>query len=182
MLDFLDIPLNNRFWLEDEFHKVRTLPTLETRWERLEQLRTWENPGPGCFYDDIGSSARSPHAAQSVGTSSFWWLDNGMSRLRLSWLVTGSPSSLDYNLLDPDSTYTLRFCGFGHLKPRADGRALEATRYETVANSIKEYPVPQDLVSDGKLSITFDSVYLEGVNWRFQPRLAAEWLIKATSP
>ncbi|MBX3440656.1 MAG: hypothetical protein KF861_24405, partial [Planctomycetaceae bacterium] len=28
MLDFLDYPLNNRFWLEDEFHKVQTLPTL----------------------------------------------------------------------------------------------------------------------------------------------------------
>lgn len=181
MLDFLDIPLNNRFWLEDEFHKVLTIPTLEGRWERLEQLRTWESPGLGCFYDDIGNSARSPHATGSTDTSSFWWLDNGMSRLRLSWLVTGLPGSLDYNNLDPNATYVLRFCGFGELKPRADGQALEATRYETEANTMKEFPVPQHLLKDGKLSITFDSVYLEGVNWRHQPRLAEAWLLKSAA-
>ena len=181
MLDFLDIPLNNRFWLEDEFHKVLTIPTLEGRWERLEQLRTWESPGRGCFYDDIGNSARSPRAKGSTDTSSFWWLDNGMSRLRLSWLVTGSPGSLDYNNLDPNATYVLRFCGFGDLKPRADGQALEATRYETEANTMKEFPVPQHLLKDGKLSVTFDSVYLEGVNWRYQPRLAEAWLLKSAA-
>jgi len=181
MLDFLDIPLNNQFWLEDEFHKVRTLPTLEARWERLDQLRTWENPGLGSFYDDIGSSARGPHAARSVGTSSFWWLENGMSRMRLSWLVTGSPESLEYDNLDSNATYTLRFCGLGELKPRADSQPLEATRYETEANTFKEFPVPQDLVKDGKLSITFDSVHLEGVNWRYQPRLAEAWLLKSAA-
>ncbi len=180
MLDFLDIPLNNRFWLEDEFHKVRTIPTLEGRWERLEQLRTWESPGPGSFYDDIGSASRSPRAVRGEGTSSFWWVENGMSRSRLSWLVTGSPAALNYDNLDPNATYQLRFSGFGDLKPRADEQALKATRYETEANTIKEYPVPPELVKDGKLSITFDDVHLEGVNWRYQPRLAEAWLIRRT--
>lgn len=178
MLDFLDIPLNNRFWLEDEFHKVLTIPTLEGRWERLEQLRTWENPGVGSYYDDIGSASRSPRAVRGEGTSSFWWVDNGMSRLRLSWLVTGSPAALNYDNLDPHATYQLRFSGFGDLKPRADEQALQPTHYETELNTIKEYPVPQELVQDGKLSITFDDVHLEGVNWRYQPRLAEAWLIK----
>ena len=41
MLDFLDYPLNNRFWLEDEFEKVLTLPTLEARWARLDEIRNW---------------------------------------------------------------------------------------------------------------------------------------------
>ncbi|HTI49486.1 MAG TPA: hypothetical protein VL475_00990, partial [Planctomycetaceae bacterium] len=92
MLDFLDYPLNNRFWLEDEFHKIRSLPDLERRWQRLEELRTWENPGPGSFYDDIGHVGRSPHVARRADrrneAASFWWFDNGMSRLRQSWLVT----------------------------------------------------------------------------------------------
>ena len=182
MLDFLDYPLNNRFWLEDEFNKVATLPTLEARWERLEQIRSWENPGPGSFYDDIGHVGRSPHARPDPNDpderSSFWWWDNGMSRVRLSWLVTGSPASLVYEDLDPGATYLLRFCGFGDLKPRADGQALTATVYNVEAHTLKEFPVPQELVKDGSLTVTFDSVYLEGVNWRYQPRLAEAWLIK----
>jgi hypothetical protein len=182
MLEFLDYPLNNRFWLEDEFHKVLTLPTLEGRWSRLEVLRTWENPGPGSFYDDIGHPGRSPHVIRQLGRrgegSSYWWVDNGMSRNRLSWLVTANPAAMEYDNLDPQGTYALRFLGFGELKPRANGKPLQATRYETAMNTMKEFPVPAELLKDGKLSVTFDSVYRTGVNWRQQPRLAEAWLIK----
>ncbi|MFO0425540.1 MAG: hypothetical protein ACK526_03160 [Planctomyces sp.] len=181
MLDFLDYPLNNRFWLEDEFHKVRTLPTLEARRDRLRVIRTWENPGEGSFYDDIGHPGKSPRAVRRAGqkgSSSYWWYDNGMSRLRLSWLVTGNPESLEYTELDPSSDYILRFSGFGDLKPRGDGETLSPALYETAANTLKEYPVPRSMTQDGKLKVTFDSVHLEGVNWRHQPRLAEAWLIR----
>jgi hypothetical protein len=182
MLDFMDYPLNNRFWLEDEFHKVATLATLEARWKRLEEIRTWENPGPGSFYDDLGNLARSPHAVRRTDrqgeAGSYWWYDGGMSRLRLSWLVTGSPASLEYDHLDPNASYMLKFCSSGDLKPKADGQPLKPQKYDTAAYTMKEYLVPQDLLKDGKLSVTFDSVRLEGVNWRQQPRLAEAWLIK----
>jgi hypothetical protein len=86
------------------------------------------------------------------GGSSFWWFDEGKSRLR--------------------------FCGFGDLKPRGDGESLEPTLYETEQNTLKEFPVPAKMIEDGKLSVTFERVYLQGVNWRYQPRLAEAWLIK----
>ena len=185
MLDFMDYPLNNRFWLEDEFHKVLTLPTLEMRQQRVTELRTWEQPGEGSFYDDIGHVGRSPHTIYDTGSGrgigSYWWVDTGMSRRRLSWLVTGSPVALEYDQLDPDSSYTLRFSGYGDLKPRADGEALTPTLYETDENTFKEFPVPQELLADGELRVTFDSVYLEGVNWRRQPRLAEAWLLRQPS-
>ena len=184
MLEFLDYPLNNRFWLEDEFHKVATLPNLATRWDALEKLRTWENPGPGSFYDNLGDIGRSPHAVRRTDRTgeagSYWWYDNGMSRVRRSWLVTGSPKSLEYENLDPNAIYILRFCGNGELKPRANGEPLTASIYKTEPHSIKEFPVPQQLLKDGKLSVTFDNVRLEGVNWRFQPRTAEVWLINET--
>lgn len=186
MLDFMDYPLNNRWWLEDEFHKVSTLPTLEGRWERLQELRTWQNPGPGSFYDNIGNLAESPRVVRSPerkgDSGSYWWWDNGMSRLRLSWLVTGTPGSLEYTNLDPGATYRVRFTGFGDLKPVADGQKLEATYYETEAHTFKEFPVPAELVKDGKLSVTFEDVTLEGVNWRLQPRLSEAWLLKNATP
>lgn len=183
MLEFLDYPLNNRYWLEDEFEKILALPTPDAQWARLDELRNWENPGPGSFYDDIGQIGRSPHAVKRFdrlrGAGSYWWLNEGRSRLRLSWLITGSPAALVYEDLDPHAAYTLRFSGFGDLKPRGDGEALEPTRYETEMNTLKEFPVPAELVRDGKLTVTFDSVYLRGVNWRYQPRLAEAWLIRA---
>ncbi len=182
MLDFIDLPLNNRYWLEDEFHKVRSLGTLEERAARLEVLRTWESPGPGSYYDDMGHVGRSPHAVRKSreegGGISYWWFDNGMSRLRRSWLVTGTPAALEYTELDPAGRYLLRFSGFGELKPRGDGEPLKATLYNTEMNTMKEFPVPAEMVKDGLLSVTFDDVHQAGVNWRHQPRLAEAWLIK----
>jgi len=185
MLDFMDYPLNNRYWLEDEFAKALKLPTAEQQWARLETLKNWENPGPGGYYDDLGNIGKSPRVVSRTnlgygrGGSSFWWFDEGKSRLRLSWLVTESPESIEYMELDPQGNYVLRFCGFGDLKPRGDGKELEATLYETEQNTLKEFPVPAELIADGKLSVTFDRVYLPGVNWRYQPRLSEAWLVKA---
>lgn len=182
MLDFLDYPLNNRFWLEDQFDDVATLPTLEARWAKLEELRQWETPGEGSFYDDIGHVGRSPHVRygdeEIRSRSSFWWWDNGMSRLRLSWLVTGNPDSLQYDNLDPKATYVLRFSGFGDLKPKGDDQPLTASVYNVEEHTLKEFPVPREMIQDGELTVTFDSVRLEGVNWRYQPRLAEAWLLK----
>jgi hypothetical protein len=101
-----------------------------------------------------------------------------MGRQRLSWLVTGTPESLEYTGLDAAGTYVLKFSGFGDLKPRGDGQALKSTVYNTEMHTQKEYPVPPELLKDGKLSVTFDDVHLEGVNWRQQPRMAEAWLIR----
>jgi hypothetical protein len=64
-LEFLDYPLNNRWWLEDEFKKVTELPDEAAQWARLEELRTWENPGPGSFYEN-GDCHHFPAIAWSV--------------------------------------------------------------------------------------------------------------------
>src|SRR2546422_3354823 len=46
--------LNNRWWLEDEFGRIRKLPIEADKLKRLELIGTWENPGPGSFYDEVG--------------------------------------------------------------------------------------------------------------------------------
>ncbi len=182
-LEFLDYPLNNRWWLEDEFKKVEALTDLEAQWARLEELRTWEDPGPGGFYDDLGHIGRSPHVLWDLGATpwsgGFAWWDNGYSRARLSWQVTSWPrNGLEYTGLDPAARYVLRFTGFGDMKAFADEKELEPTRYGTAEGDIKEYPVPAELVQDGRLKVTLQPKRLEGVNWRFQPRLSEAWLIR----
>jgi hypothetical protein len=182
-LEFLDFPLNNRWWLEDEFKKVAAMPDAAAQWSRLDELRTWENPGPGSFYDNPGNLAKSPHVAREYFmlpmSGGFSWWDNGYSRTRLSWQVTAWPrDGLQYNDLDPKATYVLRFSGFGDMKVRADDQELTATRYGTGNGDIKEYPVPKELTKDGRLTVKPEGKRLPGVNWRYQPRLAEAWLIK----
>src|SRR5262249_52653011 len=61
ILDFVGYPLNSRWWLEDEFKAIGALPSEAEKLARLELLRTWEHPGVGSFYDDVGNIAKSPH-------------------------------------------------------------------------------------------------------------------------
>src|SRR5690606_14456127 len=44
VMDFVDHPLNNRWWLEDEFVKVEALADEAARIARLETLATWASP------------------------------------------------------------------------------------------------------------------------------------------
>ena len=49
ILDFIDYPLNNRWWLEDEFKKVSELKSENEKVARLDFIRNYENPGEGSF-------------------------------------------------------------------------------------------------------------------------------------
>ena len=60
ILDFLDYPLNNRWWLADEFEKIRQMKSENEKLDRLEIIRTWENPGPGSYYDNISDISKGP--------------------------------------------------------------------------------------------------------------------------
>ena len=132
VLDFVDYPLNNRWWLEDEFAKIRTLGSETEKVQRLYTLATWEHPGQGSFYDDLGNIAKSPHVAQSLNigpqvhrepNASFWWWDQGKSRARLSWQTTMWPRSVIYQGLDPEATYIVRSTGSGQQLLRVNGES-----------------------------------------------------------
>ena len=124
-LDFIDTPLNNRWWLEDEFAKIRKMSSRGEKLARLELIRTWENPGEGSFYDDIGNVANSPHVrfAPEVNTDpemiehvtpTYWWWNDGKSRARLSWQCTMDwPEAVVYEGLDPQASYVVRSTGYG---------------------------------------------------------------------
>ena len=57
IVDFVDHPLNNRWWLEDEFTKVEALPDEPARVARLGTLAAWASP-PGAA--STTTSATSP--------------------------------------------------------------------------------------------------------------------------
>ncbi len=192
VLDFVDRPLNNRWWLEDEFARIRKLPAEADKLKALETIRTWENPGPGSFYDEVANIAKSPHVVRGEGINTdplmernpnpgYWAWDGGFSRRRLSWQTSADwPLGLKYHGLDPAASYRVRLTGYGQAKLRANGQLLTPTREARHdIGEFKEFPVPAELVKDGKLVLTFEPLPEEAhLNWRQQSRVSEVWLLK----
>ena len=179
VLDFVDHPLNNRWWLEDEFEKIRAMDDEEGKLERLEVIRTWENPGPGCFYDDIGNIANSPHVERGWYPSpGFAWWDGGYSRTRLSSQVYLGQPRLRYEGLEPGAEYMVRVAGFGEALLEFNGVRLRPTLYSREEGSFKEFPVPGELTRDGTAEITFARPDEAHLNWRHRSRVSDVWLLK----
>ncbi len=182
ILDFVDYPLNNRWWLEDEFQKIRQLPSDDEKKARLHAIATWEHPGPGSFYDVVGDIAKSPHAARTEPPRepTFWWWDQGFSRARLTWQVTSWPASLVYDALDPKGKYIVRTSGAGQCLLRINGDRVEPTLDGKQMGEFKEFPVDPKYVANGRLTLTFDRPTNEGhLNWRQHSRLAEVWLLRS---
>lgn len=188
VLDFVDSPLNNRWWLEDEFKKVRAMGDEGARVKRLAEIAAWENPGPGSFYDDVGNVAKSPRvegdAEQKPETfrgaePTFWWWDNGKSRARLSWQSTMWPRRMVYEGLDLEGKYVVRTSGFGKSLLSVDGVKARATVDGTQMGEYKEFPVAAEHLKDRRLVLTWEIPDDEGhLNWRQHSRLAEVWLLK----
>jgi hypothetical protein len=189
VLDFIDRPLNNRWWLEDEFKRIKTLPEKE----QVPALRTiggWEDPGPGGFYDNVGNISRSPHVLKGqswmvkplqvdANGPGFDWWDNGFSRKRLSWMINMRwPLGVEYTDLDSTAQYTVRVTGYGECLLKANGQRLSPSKYGRGTGEIKEFPVPSQLIKQGTLLLTWDDLNEEFLNWRQQSRVNEVWLIK----
>jgi len=138
LLDSLDYPLNNRWWLEDEFAAIRSMPTEQEKVARLDALAHWEHPGPGSYYDDLGNLAKSPHLVRGPelntdpliplrGTSvpGFVWDQGGYSRLRLSWQGGLRPAQMVYENIDPSGNYVIRINGRGEMSLFVNQKKVE---------------------------------------------------------
>ncbi|HET7115381.1 MAG TPA: hypothetical protein VFI29_02760 [Hanamia sp.] len=179
ILDFIDYPLNNRWWLADEFAKIRQMKTEQEKLARLKIIYTWENPGPGSYYDDVSNISKEPHVlTRSDDATDVAWWDNGMSRRRLSTQLFQNFPKLVYEDLDPKGYYTIRIAGYGEALLRVDGYRLEPTIYNKGYEEFKEFEVPVKLVCDGKIEVTFDEPEESTINWRQKSKVCDIWLLK----
>jgi hypothetical protein len=179
ILDFLDYPLNNRWWLADEFEKIHLMKSENEKLDRLEIIRTWENPGPGSYYDNISDVSKGPRVkTKTEDATDFAWWDNGMSRKRLSTQLFQNFPNLEYPDLDPNGRYLVRIAGYGDALLRVDGERLEPILYNKGLEEFKEFLVPQKYVSDGKIEVSFDQPEESRLNWRQQSKVCDIWLLK----
>lgn len=190
VLDYLDFPLNNRWWLEDEFEKVRALSSDAAKLARLDEIRRWEDPGPGGCYDDIGNVAKSgqvirgedsntdPNNDRSPNPDCMWWQD-GRTRARQSWVTYMDwPLGLRYEGVDPEADYVVRTTGNRDCLLRVNGERVKPAIDGRGIGEIKEFVVPRKLYQDGLIVLTFDRPLEPGLNWRDASRLTEVWLIR----
>ena len=179
ILDFIDYPLNNRWWMEDEFKKIKKLPSEKEQLERLDIIAKWENPGPGSYYDNISDLSKGPRVkTRTEDATDVLWADNGLSRRRLSTQLFQNFPKLEYADLDPNAMYTIRISGYGEALLRVDGERIEPTLYNKGMEEFKEFQLSPKYVKDGKLSITFDEPEESKLNWRQHSKVFDIWLLK----
>ncbi|MFC5408843.1 hypothetical protein ACFPMF_05970 [Larkinella bovis] len=178
-LDFVNFPLNNRWWLADEFKKIRAMKTPKEQLERTRVIATWENPGAGSYYDDVSTASKSPRVKTITddATDIAWW-DNGFSRTRLSTQTFQNNPALEYDNLEPGARYIIRVAGLGDALLRVDGQRLKPTVYNKEMEAFKEWIVPLSLTQDGKISVTFDEPEESHLNWRQHSKISDIWLLK----
>ncbi|MEI6677275.1 MAG: hypothetical protein WCL21_01630 [Mariniphaga sp.] len=176
--DFIDYPLNNRWWLEDEFKKIKDLKSEDEKLTRLEFIRTYDNPGEGSYYDNISNTNAKHVTSETEDAIDFLWEKEGLSRKRLSSQLFQFTPELQYNDLNPGSNYLIRVTGLGEALLRANDKRLIPTKYEKEFGGFKEFPLSKELIKDGKLKITFDKPDEENVGWRNQSRICEVWVLK----
>jgi hypothetical protein len=183
--DTADVPLNNRWWLEEQYARIANLPDEKARLESIDEIVNWTNPGPGGFYDDLGDLSRQPHLVRGPGypsdpaflESSYAGIGRGGSgRADLvtgyqtnyprSWWSVGAalndtPVVMRYEGLDPKAQYKIRtvYAG-GDVGPKlrlvADGTyEIHPLLTRPVPFRPLEFDIPQAATADGKLELTF---------------------------
>ncbi len=178
ILDFIDYPLNNRWWLEDKFKEIEQLKSEQAKISKLDFIRNYENPGEGSFYDNISSADAKHVTSETDDAIDYLWENNGLSRKRLSTQLFQFSPVLEYDELDSNTDYMIRVSGYGEALLRANGKRLKPTKYEKGFEEFKEFPLPKDLIKDGKLKITFDKPDEEHLNWRKQSRVTDVWILQ----
>jgi hypothetical protein len=184
-LDTVDVPLNNRRWLEQRFKELRQAPDETQRLAGIDEILNWTNPGPGGFYDDLGDTTRQPHLVRGKdtivgfgpwGTRRRSWWDHAEA-------AYDAPLRMHYPGLDPNSQYKIRVVYAGE-NPRRKIRLVAAKKWEVHPLIEKptpvrpvEFDIPHDATEHGELDLEWRSEPGLGGNGR-DCQVSEVWLIK----
>ena len=192
ILESLYGSLNDRRWLEYEFGRILEIKETSGQLARLDRIISWEDAGPGGFYDNLGVAGKQPHLVQQKE----WADDPGYiyspiecnrtapdSDLKQSWLVTAltrytTPLLMRYDNLDPQANYRIRVTYSSQFNSVL--RLIADEKYEIHGPMQKrkrvkplEFDIPQKATADGTLEL-----WWQLMNQRRGPSVAEVWLIK----
>ncbi|MCX5756982.1 MAG: hypothetical protein NTU83_00440 [Candidatus Hydrogenedentes bacterium] len=204
-LDLIDLPLNNRTWLLEQFGRIRALPNEPDRLRAIEGVADWGNPGPGGFYDDLGSLTQQLHLVKNTGAGTYaaqspdypdpeFRSEPLMAfdydpRYRASWNYYAetryeSPLTLHYENLDPAASYKVRAIYAGDSMERrirltANGVEIHPFIGKPTPPKPLEFDIPREVTAKGNLTLSWSQEPGRGGNGR-GCQVAEVWLIRKT--
>ncbi len=174
-LDTLDVPLNNRLWLENRFADARTDSA------EIDRILNWTDPGPGGFYDDLGDPARQPHLVRGSISLEYhphwprsWWT--------YAESFYDEPLQMRYTGLDPAAQYRIRVVYAGDSsgrKIRLMAGNLEVHPLMRKPQPVRpvEFEIPRAATAQGSLDLSWYGEAGLGGNGR-GCEVAEVWLMK----
>ena len=194
VLDFLDYPLNNRWWLEDQFERIAKIPDAVEQRKQLDIIRNRENPGDRGYYDVIGHVGKSPHVTKllmggdamrhrdALPIPTQRWLETKRNGLRLAWhlYLNCVPSGITYNDLDINANYVVKLFGHKDSPLLIDGvKAKLLSKGETYDKVTEQvFEVPGDAIKDGRIILSWERFDESHLNWRDWHYVAEIWVMK----
>ena len=194
VLDFLDYPLNNRWWLEDQFDKVEAMSDAQAQLSQIKRIRNWENPGDHGYYDVLGHVGKSPRVMklltagdairheEDVPAPNQRWMREVKSPLRQAWHVylDGLTQPIIYNNLDTRSPYIVKLFSQRPSPLVIDGIKAKLLKkgetYDKVTEQIFE--VPLEATIDGRIVLTWEKLDESALNWRDKHYVTELWVMK----
>ena len=174
-LDTLDVPLNNRLWLERRFAEASTGPA------EIDSILNWTDPGPGGFYDDLGDPTRQPHLV--LGSVSLEYHPHWPK----SWSTYAEslydePLQMRYTGLDRAAQYRIRVVYAGDSpgrKIRLVAGTIEIHPLMLKPQPVRpiEFDIPRAATAQGALDLAWYREAGLGGNGR-GCQVAEVWLIK----
>ena len=193
MIDYINYPLNNRWWIEDQLALIRQLPASDAQLERIQRIVEWENPGPGGYYEAIGHVGKSLHMIklQNAGDSMRHYYDLPMptqrnigparNKLRISFHIYHDDLQvLKYNALDPKGNYKVKLFSQRESPLQIDGQLAKKIRTGEQFDQVveQEFEVPTSALEDGKIELTWAELDEKHLNWRQRHYVTDIWVIR----
>ena len=194
ILDFLDYPLNNRWWLEDQFDAIEKLTDRTEQLKRIDVVRNWENPGDRGYYDVLGHVGKSPrvaklfmagdviHHRERFATPTQRWLEVKRNGLRQAWHVylNRIPDGIVYNDLDASAEYIVKLLAHKDSPLVIDGTPAKLLSKGETFDKVTEqtFEVPSEASKDGRIKITWQELDERHLNWRDWHYVSEIWVMK----
>jgi hypothetical protein len=175
-LDTLDVPLNDRLWLEARFAEARNDPA------EIDRVLNWTDPGRGGFYDDLGDLTRQPHLAHGEASLEY------RPKWRKSWWTYAESLyeeavRMHYAGLDPAAQYRIRVVYGGDSPGRKirleAGGGIEIHPLMRKPQPVRpiEFDIPRAATAKGMLDLAWYGEPGLGGNGR-GCEISEVWLIK----
>jgi len=177
-MDGINEPLNNRAWLSAQFKKIMKIEDEQVRLDEIEKVVNRNNPGPGGFYDDMGTLSSFKRISNTVaweddpGTLmspriAFYYNINRSSdtEFPLAWknqacVIYETPLRFFWDNLDPAAKYKIRVAYTGRRGKKIRLVANDVYNIHDLVSTlnppIREFDIPVEATSGGKLELRWD--------------------------